>query len=286
MEASGYKTLDVLSMDIPFCMPLPEETLPATLVHPSRSTTYELVATLHASNIASERFAIEVIMERFDHLPIWGMYEEEQTLPPASVDHVLDMHCKLHRTCVGPADRLTTSVTLKGNPDWEAKVKKVRCKEVLLAIEQCVSYQVDQIFEPFVVTKRLAESRRDLMGAKLAECADPIEVGVTMPFTSRNSDKTIVPHVAYASTTRGKLYSVSFQVVIRASFKGAKEITVVHPIIVSQYSIAAAEAMLENIEASVGVAHEQEIHAGALPGVQVLRKQEGVMHSSGGITLD
>ncbi|ORY85699.1 hypothetical protein BCR37DRAFT_391461 [Protomyces lactucae-debilis] len=235
-EASGYQTLEVLSMDIPFCMPLPEETLPATLIHPSRSTTYELVATLHASGINSERFAIEVIMERFDHLPIWGMFEQTQKLLPVSVDHIVEMQCMLPRTCVGPGDRLTTTVTLVGNPDWEAKVKKVRCKELLFTIEQVVRYQIDQVFEAFVVTKRLAESRRDLMGAKLADCEGPLEVGITMPVTGRLNDKAIVPHATYTSTTSGKLYSVSFQVVIRASFKGAKEITATHPIIVSQYT--------------------------------------------------
>lgn len=53
---------EILRMDIPFMIPFPtgaETCLPATFVHPTRSTTYELVATLHSTQFASERFAIE-----------------------------------------------------------------------------------------------------------------------------------------------------------------------------------------------------------------------------------
>ena len=59
---------EIMSMDLPFMVPFPTEDaniLPATLVHPSRSTSYELVATLHSTQFASERFAIEGIMSTF-----------------------------------------------------------------------------------------------------------------------------------------------------------------------------------------------------------------------------
>lgn len=79
----GRSHEDIMSMDLPFMIPFPiasEEVLAATLVHSSRSTTYEVAATLHSTQFASERVALEVIMERFDQLPIWGMFAEAQLL--------------------------------------------------------------------------------------------------------------------------------------------------------------------------------------------------------------
>lgn len=83
----GRSHEDIMSMDIPFMIPFPTDKdalLPATLVRSSRSTTYELVATLHSIHFASERVAIELIMEKFDQLPVWGMFSVPQTLvrPP------------------------------------------------------------------------------------------------------------------------------------------------------------------------------------------------------------
>lgn len=72
-----------MSMDLPFMVPFPiaaGDLLPATLVHASRSTTYELVATLHSTQFASERAALEPIVEKFDLLPIWGMFAQSQVL--------------------------------------------------------------------------------------------------------------------------------------------------------------------------------------------------------------
>lgn len=68
-----------------------EEVLPVTLNHSSRSTTYELVAALHCDQSPTERFAVELIMEKFDQLPIWGMYSVPQTLvsPHAHLGTVL-----------------------------------------------------------------------------------------------------------------------------------------------------------------------------------------------------
>lgn len=80
---SGRSHEEIMSMDLPFMIPFPTaagDLLPATLVHTSRSTTYELVATLHSTQFASERAALEPIIEKFDHLPIWGMFAQSQVL--------------------------------------------------------------------------------------------------------------------------------------------------------------------------------------------------------------
>ena len=79
----GRSHEDIMSLDLPFMIPFPtasEDVLPATLVRTSRSLTYELIATLHSNQFASERVAIELIMERFDRLPIWGMFSVSQRL--------------------------------------------------------------------------------------------------------------------------------------------------------------------------------------------------------------
>lgn len=79
-------------MDLPFMMPFPtgnDELLPVTLNHSSRSTTYELVAALHCNQSSAERYSVELIMEKFDHLPIWGMFSVPQVLVSEdSEDHL------------------------------------------------------------------------------------------------------------------------------------------------------------------------------------------------------
>lgn len=79
----GRSHEDIVSLDLPFMVPIPtakEEVLPATLVRQSRSTTYELVAEIHTRTQTSERVALELIMERFDKLPVWGMFAVPQVL--------------------------------------------------------------------------------------------------------------------------------------------------------------------------------------------------------------
>lgn len=68
-----------------------EDLLPATMVRSSRSTTYELVATLQSTQFNSERTAIELIMEKFDQLPIWGMFTVPQLLVRL-LSHLLALH--------------------------------------------------------------------------------------------------------------------------------------------------------------------------------------------------
>lgn len=198
-----------------------------------------------------------MIVERFDTLPIWGMYSVPQVLRAPSSDHIVDMKVDIPRTCVGPLDKFVVLVTLSGNPDWQSKVKKVRVDKIVVAIEQIVTYRVENSFEPFVKTKRVAETISNIGGIKIFEKPFSHQLAVTFP-TKDQRDKsgfldkqaTILPSTALF-TTKCALYSIDFQVSIRATFKGARDMTVVHPIIASQYSLKESESILANIESSV-----------------------------------
>lgn len=91
----GRSHEDIMSLNLPFMLPFPtakDKLLPATLVKSSRSTTYELVATLHSTNLPAERVAIELIMEKFDQLPIWGMFTVHQVLVCCALAFIMDAY--------------------------------------------------------------------------------------------------------------------------------------------------------------------------------------------------
>lgn len=178
------------------------------------------------------------------------------------------MEVQLPRTSYGPADPVSCHVSLTGNPDWEARVKKVRAEKLFMWIDQIVTYRLQQDSPSQTRTKKIAETKWDFGGMKLLE--KPLSQRLTLPFPSpdlrdkaglvKTSDS--ISSAGGLFTTKCKLYSVEFQVIIKATFKGAKDIICTTPIVVSQYSLATSRVILENIESAVYEAAEIDIVSG------------------------
>ncbi|BFZ58855.1 hypothetical protein PYCC9005_005921 [Savitreella phatthalungensis] len=323
----GYA--EVLSMDIPFVFPLAQQDevewmqqadlpntqqskgaappaplqppgrvidrLPATLSHPSRSTTYELVATLHSANAPAQRSAIEVILERFDTLPSWGMFRRPLRAVTRGTDHVLEIEATLTRRCVGPGESVVVDVHVRGNPDWPEKASKVKIDHLSLSVEQEVRARVEEFQEPLVRTKRVAKARLDMSGLKLGDQANGStggvhqRISVQMPGgalgqrsataaadidnpiisntdlrTSVNlqqegyldADPSTVAGATQNFTTRAFLYDVDFVVRLKVAVRGAKDVWVSMPIVVSQYGSNEAESILDAVEQAVYEAYD------------------------------
>ena len=273
----------ILSMDIPFMIPLPFEpgkALPPTLTHHSRSTTYELVATLHSTQFASQRVAIEVIIERFDTLPAFTMFASPVVLRPMSPDHVVEMQVDLKRTCLGPEDLLPGVVTISGNPDWISKVKKVRIEKISMSIDQIVTYKVENSAEPYIKCKKISDRTINIGGIKIIDKPYVQHLAVLFPAKELKDKAGFLEKAAMISpsdssfTTHCSLFSVEFEVVIKATLRGAKDVQVAHPITISQYNMKTSETIMQNIENAVYEHAHVEVYSGVAGAINIERKED------------
>lgn len=191
------------------------------------------------------------------------------------------MELQLPRTCYGPSDAIVCTVILTGNPDWAARVKKVRAEKLTMALEKVVTYHPPSSSSlPSTTTiKKITDQRIDFGGLKLLE--SPITQRVTMMFPKPDTlvrDKSgLVLNANQMSppspnfTTKCRLYSVAFQISVKATFKGAKEIVCTTPIVASQYNLSESQNILENIESAVYESADTNVVAG-ISGVPVINK--------------
>lgn len=252
----GMSHADVLSMDIPFVLPLVqgegiEGRLPPSSSHPSRSTAYELVATLHAANTPAQRSSTDVVLDRFDTLPSWGQYRAPRILNPASPDHIVDMSLTVARTCFGPGETVVVDVSLTGNPDWQEKSKKVRVDHISLTLERVVRCRVDGFQEPLERRKRVAKSRLDMSGDRLGAA---MQQRISCPLPDLSSESS--EHEALSHTTDAFLYDVAFELRVKAALKGAKDLVATTPIVISAYTTTEADEILRSIEQAVYEAYD------------------------------
>lgn len=204
---------------------------------------------------------------------------------PISLDHVVEMEIQLPRTSYGPGDLISCHATLTGNPDWEARVKKVRAEKLIMWIEQIVTYRLQQDVPCQSRTKKIAETKWDFGGMKLID--KPLTQRLTLPFPSPDlRDKSgLVKTSDSLSTTGGyfttqcKLYSVEYQVIIKATFKGAKDIICTTPIVASQYNLATSQVILENIESAVYEAAEIDVVSGLCGEAHIRRMADLTLES-------
>lgn len=192
------------------------------------------------------------------------------------------MEIQLPRTNYGPADPITCNVTLTGNPDWQSRVKKVRAEKLHMWIDQIVTYnlQADPSSSSQSRTKKIAETRWDFGGMKLLE--KPLTQRLSLPFPSPDvrdkaglvkSSDSIQASGGYFST-KCKLYAVEYQVMIKATFKGAKDIVCTTPIVASQYNLATSQVILENIESAVYEAAEIDVVSGLCGEPRIVRMDD------------
>lgn len=192
------------------------------------------------------------------------------------------MEVQLPRTCYGPGDLVVCTATLTGNPDWQAKVKKVRAEKLNMWIDQIVTYRLSSTDRDATHSrvKKVAENKIDFGGLKLLD--KPITQRVSVPFPKPDlrdkaglvsSNDSLVPGRAAFSTTC-ELYSVEFQLNVRATFKGAKDILSSVPIVGSRYTLTEAKVILENIESAVLEAVEINVVTGLCGEAQVVRKED------------
>lgn len=196
------------------------------------------------------------------------------------------MELSLPRTCYGPGDMVACTATLTGNPDWVAKVKKVRAEKLVLTIEQVVTYRLSPnggggAESTQTRTKKVAENRIDFGGLKLIEKPLTQRIAAPFPAPDLQRDKaglvstsdTLAPGSVSFSTVC-KLYSVEFRVSVRATFKGAKDITATAPIVGSRYTLAEARVILENIEGAVYDSVDVDVVSGVCGKMQIVRKAD------------
>lgn len=189
------------------------------------------------------------------------------------------MEVQLPRTSYGPTDRVACTVTLTGNPDWESRVKKVRAEKLSLSLEQIVTYRL-QDSAPQTRTKKIAEFKFDFGGMKLIE--KPLVQTLGVPFPSNEvrdksglvSSNDSVSASTGLFTTKCKLFSVEFQLTIKATFKGAKDIICTTPIIASQYNLANSKVILENIESAVYEFADVKLVSGLCGEPTIVRKSD------------
>lgn len=219
-------------------------------------------------------------MERFDTLPNWGMFSVPQVLRPQSSDHVVEMRVDIPKTCVGPADLFSATVTLSGNPDWLSKVKKVRVERITLALEQIVSYRIENVAEPFTKIKRIAETSVNVGGIKIIDKPYVQKISLAFPVKDQRDksgfiDKSasILPKSA-AFTTKCALYAVDFQATIRATFKGAKDMVAIQQLTASQYNQADSAVIMRNIEAAVYEYADLDLITGLCGPPQICRRSD------------
>lgn len=187
------------------------------------------------------------------------------------------MEVQLSRTAFGPGDSISCTCTLTGNPDWPAKVKKVRAEKLSLWVEQTVTYFTSGEVSQQKV-KRIAETRFDFGGLKLLTrplaqrlvCAFPREDQRDKDGLVKTTD-TLLPKGAIF-TTKSKLYEVAFAIHVRATFKGAKDIAATVPMVASHYSLADSKVILDNIESAVYEAAEIQLVSGLCGPPGIIRK--------------
>lgn len=150
-----------------------------------------------------------------------------------------------------------------------------------MALEKVVTYHPpsSSSLPTHTTLKKITDQRIDFGGLKLLDA--PITQRITMSFPKPETlvrDKSgLVHHANQMSppspnfTTKCRLYSVAFQITVKATFKGAKEIVSTTPIIASQYNLSESRIILENIENAVYEGADVDVVAG-ISGTPVIVK--------------
>lgn len=260
------QSLKVTAMTVPFVYMLPSTVdevsgISATMSLPhlaSCKTYYELhICAFHPSG----RFATAtkaVTIDRYDTLSSWGMFNVPRTFTMKGQDHIVEMTISLPHTACGPCDMVPLFLQLLPNIDWPAKSSKVRVKTISIITEQIIAFKSttkgkDEILKQETVTHDVI----DMANIKIPSKGLTREILIDYPgIRNRNDVGTLsVDKREYALTTGfttySNMYSITFQIVVKASLHKAKNITITMPLTVCPFNRAETDKLLIKIERSV-----------------------------------
>lgn len=256
----------IMLMDLPFVIFIPHgrgsEALtrcvpPASLQLDKRTaeTCYEILVTIQHGHAAQQKHSFPLILERFDTLSTFGMYNKPESAESQS-DHVVTLNVSLPRWSYGPLDPVHVLVKLSPNPDWLTKARKVTIKQITVTIDEDVIYN-HLGDEPQRRSKILAKVT-SCVGTKLSDTGYFADMQLNFPARDLRDSEGIAPrdrmdfpnHALCGFTTTATLYKIEYFLSVKAQLSSAKDVSTRQPIVVCPFSHSTCKDGMAAIEQS------------------------------------
>ena len=221
----------VYSMDLPFVVFIPygrgggeqsQRIPPASVSLTSRvaETYYEVVVLVQQGHVEQKKYAHPIPLQRYDNLSTFGMFNRTEFAEMVT-DHLVTLGIILPRWSYGPLDPIDVQVTLKPNPDWLNKAKRVTVQKVTIGIEEEITYNHEGD-EPQRKIKTLAKNEKRL-GRKLPETGFVEHLGLVFPARDIRDSDGVIPrgkqgfplYSVNGFTTSASLYKIEYFLTIK-----------------------------------------------------------------------
>lgn len=272
----------VLGLDLPVIIPLPRDITPSgQSSNWSATTSHYLVLRVSCGDSYNnemnfmELFAFPVIL--FDTLPIYRQFNETVSETRISDDNHVEIDLSMPLSSVGPLDDVIALVRLRTNPLSNSNKKNLKLKFLTLQIKEVIEFHEGGL--PARKEKKLHSESKSFSSSDGSlnslgithefRCKFPYENDFLKTFTNKKTlgyeDDTNDRHYVTSAfvgekiekvhegvplthiqgfTTRGKLYSISYEIIIKAKLSLAKDIVLTTPITVCPFDRDASEYLL------------------------------------------
>ncbi|EEB07136.1 arrestin family protein [Schizosaccharomyces japonicus yFS275] len=242
LPSSFTRPAKVWSMDLPFELELPKnENLPASfeLAHSGTSvcTKYFLRATLCLCGISPISISVPVKLDRFDMLSSWGMFNKAITLKEESSDGLVSVDVSIPKSCIVPLDLVTVFLSIVPLSAHHIRVQRVS----LVLLEQLM---INVPKDMKVIRRRkVLQHEEDLVDQKLAN--EGLSLTLSCLFEGRSQQSSTL------FTTCSEQYRVDYLLIVKVELFRARDVEIIHPVVVSSVERTRSGALLNDIQSRV-----------------------------------
>lgn len=267
---------ELLALDVPVLLPLPKDITPSAYFEKWGATTvhYLYVKFTGGTSTQSEYSFLELFavpVKTYDTLPIYRQFIQRISESGVLADNQLVMTILLPRNAFGPRDVFLLEVEVKANPLHNRRKRNLQVKQMTLQMREVflchdgglptrkenkfVSNTVDLdklldtggIRHEFEFLFPLENDGLDIY-KKPQPVGGPVHAASALFNKNRNftklADGVPLTHVQNF-TIQGKLYSLQYEITVKAKINHGKDIDITVPIVVSPYDSDSSTYMLD-----------------------------------------
>uniref|UniRef100_A0A060T2S5 ARAD1C30734p n=1 Tax=Blastobotrys adeninivorans TaxID=409370 RepID=A0A060T2S5_BLAAD len=283
--SAGRSYDEVMSMDLPFIIPLPtNRPLPPSisLGKSTVETKYQLFVSIVYGKQQQYHEGFPVRIKRYDTLSTFGAYKVPVVNTVPSLDHLVGFDYSLPISAYGPGDLIIAYIKIYPNIDWQ-KSKKVKLQRVTMQVIEVTTYNPDG--EESVEKRRRLCKVAQQLDMKLPEKGYQTEMSVDFPSIDLREKDNLIPKQRQdipvvgrnGFTTASKLYKIEYILVLKARFSHCKDIEIEQPITVSQFDHATCMSFMRSISEAVEYANSVDRNRVPAPRIRRDRPSRAIL---------